>query len=208
MILAELPYIKKSKRTKEINSFYLVILPIFIYALVIIPLGFLGIHSTILIALLGILIFVDINYGRTLFPDWIKEDDIIGNVIFTEDRLTRVGKKVKFELEFKEFSEITFYHNYIKGQRFSSKDIKHNGLARLEINFKNGNKESVKILIENGKQLNDLKLVLRVWYKMGIRTKEYMGHSELKTILFKSDHSFDEIQRLKKELNVSSFYNQ
>jgi hypothetical protein len=143
---------------------------------------------------------------RKIFSNWVRRKDIIGELIFDEVSITWKDSEQMTRVPYVEIVSIDLRYNYIKGRRYAIRDFIHNGLSQMEVGTTKGKTETIKFLIEKEAQFNDLKPIWKSLYKMGVKIREKMGEVELKTILFDRGMSYDQIKKLKKELNVDSFY--
>ena len=144
---------------------------------------------------------------RKLFGDFPRKNDIIGKLTFSTTSITWTKDNSNQVINCIDISSIDLKYNYIKGRQFSYKDIIHNGLAHMTIQTNSNQTLQVKFLIETEEQLQILKPIWKEYYGNRIKIKESMGKYGIKTILFEKDNlSFDKMQKLRKELNVDSFY--
>jgi hypothetical protein len=144
---------------------------------------------------------------RKYYGDWVKQTDIVGQLIFDVDFIQWMNNGTKETLKVLNIQKIKLVYNYIQGESFGYKDITHNGLSQIEIYIDSCEPIRIKFLIETKEELNNLIPIWKEYYKRGIVVKEYMGKYEVRTILFKSDvMPSEKMKELKKELNVESFY--
>lgn len=110
----------------------------------------------------------------------------------------------KFEFSYDGFKEvidlnknqIVFYYNSIrnKGFHFLKRDFPRNGISEFVIN----NKTSVKVLISKERELQELKLLFRIWYSEKNNFSEYTRTNE-KYRLIELENRFDwkQLQEIK-----------
>ena len=136
-----------------------------------------------------------------------KLKDIVGELSFSTSSIILTNDSTEIIIPIKELTNLNLNYNYIQGYGFSYKDIIHNGLAMLIITTSDRKTLEVKFLIETIEQLNDFKLIWKEYYKRGIKINEFMGEYKVRTILFENRLlTYDEIQKLKTELNVDNFW--
>lgn len=143
---------------------------------------------------------------RKLFSNWVRVNDIIGDLTFDENMISWINGEQLIKVQYIDILSIDLRYNHIQGRKFAVRDIIHNGLAQIQLITKEGNTETVKFLIEREEQIQTLKPIWKNLYKMGIEIREKMGGVEIKTILFDSGMAYEQIRKLKKELNVDSFH--
>ena len=184
---------------------------IFISAIVIVSVVVVSLLYFRIPPMAGWLILMFLAFGfrpltRRFYSDWVKDVDIIGELIFDVDSIKWSGEQINETIEVAHISTIDLVYNYVKGRQFSYKDIIHNGLARIVVKMDSGKMITLKYVIEKTAQIDSLKLIWREYYRQGIKIRESMGKYEVKTILFKGNLSFEDIKKFKEELNTEQFY--
>jgi len=184
---------------------------IFISAIVIVSVVVISLLYFQLPPAAGWLILMFLAFGfrpltRRFYADWVKDEDIIGELLFDVDSIAWSGKLNNETLDVKHISAVDLVYNYVKGRQFSYKDIIHNGLAVIVVKMDSGNIVTLKFVIEKTAQIDSLKPIWREYYRQGIKIRESMGKYEVKTILFKGNLSFEDIKKFKEELNTDHFY--
>jgi hypothetical protein len=142
---------------------------------------------------------------RRLYPDWARKKDIIGEVYFDSNEVKATSVNEEITIDLKQINTLAFSYNYIQGKQFSTRDILHNGMAQMVFTYTSGEKQELKWLIENKKQLDAFKPILKAYYLLGINIQERMGKYSFKTILFDAELTHAKIQMYKKELNQTHF---
>lgn len=169
------------------------------------PIGFIMVflYNTLPLYLLLIITIAFIHFipklVRTLYPDWVRKDDIIGFIEFETEKIYSNNNFKEIQVD--SISRIQLNFNYIKGKTYNPRDIIHNGLAELFIDFNDGSKKRIVFLIESKKQLEYLSLILKEYYRKRIEIKEFFCQNMVKTILLKPNWKYKELQDLKQELN-------
>lgn len=201
----KLKLVSNKKASKELGDFSLHFLPAIFFTAIIILTGLSG-YSWIILSLipLFIAIFALKRKIRTFYPDWVKEKDIIGEMIFSTDKIILRTSNTEEILSYVDLLKIDLNYNFIQGEPYTAKDILHNGLATFLLTKKNGDEKTVKFLVENREQLNQLADIFKTLYSHGIKIIELMGRDKIKTILFKRNWKYTEIQELKSKLNIES----
>ncbi|MEC7263670.1 MAG: hypothetical protein VXW38_08010, partial [Bacteroidota bacterium] len=110
------------------------------------------------------------------------------------------------KINYSELKSIYLHYNHIQGKSYAAKDIIHNGLAEIKLKTKDDKEQSFKFLIENEKQLNELKPIWKKIYLLVVFIREKMGKYEVKTVMFDAKLTDAKIKSLKMELKVDSFY--
>lgn len=171
---------------------------------------YLTIEYKIPIYLTFILILAYIYFGRLqirkLFSDWARKEDIIGILEFDENGIELKSNSENEKINYSELKSIYLHYNHIQGKSYAAKDIIHNGLAEIKLKTKDDKEQSFKFLIENEKQLNELKPIWKKIYLLGVFIREKMGKYEVKTVMFDAKLTDAKIKSLKMELKVDSFY--
>jgi hypothetical protein len=171
---------------------------------IIIPIGLIyyffkdTLNPIILILIAGSIIWFIPNLIRRLYSDWIYQKDISGFIEFKNEKFVTNDDSIDVE----EILEIQLNFNYIKGKRYNRRDIIHNGIAELNVNLKNGETKRILFLIETKEQFENLSVILKEYYKKHIVIKEFFCKHKIKTILLKPEWTFEELQNLKRELNL------
>jgi hypothetical protein len=167
----------------------------------------LRVHPLVTGVILILLIFFGESYVRRYYGDYARKEDKKGELTFLPDSISWGQNDQNKVLNTKDMASINLKYNYIQGQQFAYKDIIHNGLAHMKIETLTNETLSVKFLIETKAQLDALKPIWAEYYRAGIRIRESMGKYDVKTILFdNANASYEQIQRLKKELNTDHFH--
>ena len=139
---------------------------------------------------------------RRFYSDWTRTKDIIGKIEINSDRIN--CKNANLEILTDEIVSLELRQNYIKGKRYLLRDIIHNGIAELKIEQKTGENYRLVFLIENKEQFDNLGKTLKELYRKKVNIKETMFNSELKTVLLRPHWKFNDLQNLKKELNIDT----
>lgn len=142
---------------------------------------------------------------RRFYPDWARKKDIMGDVCFDSNQVKSTFSNEEIIIELRQISSLDFTYNYIQGKQFSTRDIIHNGMAQMVFTYSTGEKQELKWLIENKKQLDAFKPILKAYYLLGINIQERMGKYAIKTILLDAELTHAKIQEYKKELNQTHF---
>lgn len=143
---------------------------------------------------------------RKLFSTWVRKNDIIGDLVFDDSSISWSYDNQTRKTHYNDIVSIHLRYNYIQGRTLSSRDFIHNGISQLIFRTIKGNTETVQFVIEREDQIQTLKPIWKSLYIMGIKIREVMCEVQIKTILFESGRSYEQIKQLKKELNVDSFY--
>lgn len=147
-----------------------------------------------------------VGFPRRLLPDWPRDKDVVGELHVDAEGLTVVQNGVPVPISFQNVRTAVLEHNHIKGEALGPRDIEHNGIATLSLTFTDGEPRIIKFLMAKKDQVPDMEFLLRTMYIRGIGVKEYVGRLRLKTTVFKHGRSHKEIQALKEELGIESFY--
>ena len=154
----------------------------------------------LLLVILAIFVF---RFGRRLLPDWILKKDFLGELHLNSEEILLIKKSDLESFKIDELSNLSLTHNYIRGETLGKSPI-FNGIAEINFQIKNQKHRIVKFVIENKEQFSTFKLVLKSWYLKGLRIDEFFSEEKLKSLNLEimGDKSYEEIQRLKKELNL------
>lgn len=142
------------------------------------------------------------TYLRIKYPDWAKESDFRGSLLFREEKIGDIYTD--------DISSIVILFNKQRDKKLSySHEPMYNGLLCFEILLKDGREKKYVILIEEKEQFNELGAVLKAYYKQKIKIEEkYTGDPEQgieRTFLFKKHYLHAEKQELKAELQMEKF---
>lgn len=199
--------IRIDKDISEKDGFGVVFISSILMAVIIV---FLTIEFEFPVYLIFILILIYVFFGRLqirkLFSDWPRRKDIIGTLEVDENCIKIKNKSKNETINLSDLKSIYLHYNHIQGKLYASRDIIHNGLAELKLKTKDNKEQSIKFLIENEKQINDLKPIWKTIYLSGVFVREKMGKYEVKTVMFDGKLTDEKIRGLKTELNVDSFY--
>ena len=149
----------------------------------------------------GIILLLPIT-TRRFYSDWTRTKDIIGKIEINSDRINCENSNLEILTD--EIVSLELRQNYIKGKRYLLRDIIHNGIAELKIEQKTGENHRLVFLIENKEQFDKLGKTLKELYRKKINIKETMFNSELKTVLLRPHWKLNDLQNLKKELNIDT----
>jgi len=141
------------------------------------------------------------RFIRKSLPDWVRKKDIVGTLNFEDTQITWETEDQQNKLLYADISQLLLHHNYIRGKSYGSRDILHNGIARLTVPPLNGRSQTVQFLIASEDQHTDLITVLKFLYRLGIPIKEAMGNYSIKSKLLDVDLNYQKIQTYKQELN-------
>lgn len=154
-----------------------------------------------IVVIVGIIFLLPLTIRR-FYSDWTRTKDIIGKIEITPESI--ICENANTEILTNEIVSLELKQNYIKGKRYLLRDIIHNGIVELKIKMKSGDDHRLVFLIENKEQFEYLGKILKELYKMQICIKETMFNTALKTILLKPHWNFNELQNLRKELNIET----
>ena len=197
-------HIRSDKSIKDAENVILTAL----YVILIFGLIYILTRNLSMNILIYVLIFLAIILSsrliRMLYKDWSLKRDIIGNVNFESNKIT-FDSDLK-EILISDISTVNLTFNYIKGEKYHSRDIIHNGLAKMEIISLNGQAINLIFLIETKTQLDNFSKILKEYYKRKIKIDEFLGRHMVKTFLLKpkSNWKYEEIKKLKSELNIET----
>lgn len=128
---------------------------------------------------------------------------MIGELLIEPTRLIRSDKNgAQMCHSIETITTVQLHYNYVKGMTYVYRGPLNSGLSELVLHDRDGNRHSLKFLIEQKGQLPALEAFLRTLYRSGITVREQFGHHGSAIVLLKPDRSFKEIQALKKELGV------
>lgn len=177
--------IRLNKNISEKGEFETIIIPCIILAgITVFFIKSLQVHPLIVgISIIGTIWFGK-SFIRKYYSDWIKKKDIIGEFVFKSNAISFISNSIVENIDINDITEIDLHYNYIQGKQFSYKDIIHNGLAKIKIVLKSGDIKTIKFIIEEKEQLDNLKPIWKEFYNSGISIKEKMGNYEHKTTLF------------------------
>jgi len=155
--------------------------------------------SFLFIYIIAIIFQVNSNFSN--------KKNIIGECEFDIHRIVFQDNYDKIIINIEEVESIKLLHYFIEDNSIFKKVKKINYLFLVEIKTKTNMTFELKFLAESTKQINNFCEIWKEYYKNGIQIREYFGDDKFKTILFKSiNYTYKEMQDLKKELNVNSFY--
>jgi hypothetical protein len=157
-------------------------------------------------ALIYILIFLALAYStkliRKFYKDWVVKKDVIGIVKFETEKIT-ISTDTE-EILTSDILNIKLIFNYIQGKQYHSRDIIHNGLAKIKIISKAYIETDIVFLIETKSQLENLGKILKEYYRKQIKIDEFLGRNKVKTFLLRPNWKYEEKQKLKRELKLDS----
>ena len=203
-VRATFKHIRKDKVNRDSENILITALYILIaFGLIYIILNDI-LNSKWIYILIFLLIVYSTRFVRMAYQDWVFPKDVIGLINFDSEFINTDNEAIKIITS--DINEIHLTYNFIKGKKYHSRDIVHNGLAKIQILTKSKNEFDFIFLIESKNQLEALSEILKDYYRNQIKVNEFLGRKNVKTFLLKptADWNYDDVQKIKSELRIKS----
>lgn len=144
-----------------------------------------------------------------LSRNWLKPSYIDGRIRFYNDHFVlKPKKKAASKVELKNIASIKLEHAMYNGYTWGTKGIiLHSGACKLSLKPKDGsNTLQFRFVINDEDDLKQITAHLKHWYQLGIEIEEREPVNNDRSVLFRTDWTYEQYQELKEELGVKEFF--
>lgn len=171
------------------------------------PLFSIIIIGSFFLAIIGRMRHTGIMYARA--SQWLEPSYTNGWIRFYNDHFVLTPKKkAASKVELKNIASIKLEHAMYNGYTWGTKGmILHSGACKLSLKPKDGsNTLQFRFVINDEDDLKQITAHLKHWYQLGIEIEEREPVNNDRSVLFRTDWTYEQYQELKEELGVKEFF--
>lgn len=153
-----------------------------------------------MILAMGIGILFSNRWMHSALSDWASKKDFIGKVVLGNTIETNI-EGVRRTITLAQGDRVRLETHHKQGKPRVWKDVIHNGVGTLTI-YDGTTPTTIKFLVRNKGEMNELVEVLRSWYRAGYQVVETFGGPSLSVFLMRDNWPYDELRSAKSELGL------